>query len=57
MKKKTKKLTLHRESLVQLGLPEPNLEPVAGGYSLRCYTTPYYVSCDASCGATCTDFC
>ncbi|MFP5287025.1 MAG: class I lanthipeptide [Thermoanaerobaculia bacterium] len=50
MKKKTnqKKLTLHRESLVQLR--EPNLELVAGGYSLRCDTT-YYASC-VSCAAT-----
>ena len=45
-----KKLTLHRESLVQLQLQEPNLELVAGGYSLRCDTT-YYASC-VSCAAT-----
>jgi len=51
MKKKTnrKKLTLHRESLVQL-VREPNLELVAGGESLHCDTT-YYASC-VSCGAT-----
>jgi hypothetical protein len=57
MKKKTanqKKLTLRRESLVQLR--EPNLEPVAGGYSLYCDTT-YYASC-ASCAATvCSAIC
>lgn len=43
-----KKLTLHRETLIQLR--EPNLELVAGGYSLRCDTT-YYASC-VSCAAT-----
>ena len=54
MKKKSKKLTLSRETLVQL--PKPNLELAAGGYSLRCDTT-YYASC-VSCAATvCTAKC
>lgn len=50
MKKKTnqKKLTLHRETLVQLR--EPTLELVAGGYSMRCDTT-YYATC-VSCAAS-----
>lgn len=49
-KKKTpqKKLTLNRETLVQLR--EPSLQLAAGGYSLRCDTT-YYASC-VSCAAT-----
>lgn len=51
MKKKMtnqKKLTLHRETLVQLR--EPNLELAAGGVTLRCDTT-YYASCN-TCAAT-----
>lgn len=57
MKKKRKKLTLHRESLIQL-LREPNLQPVVGGVTLRtCPTTPQDVTCDRSCGALCTEVC
>lgn len=47
-KKKSKKLMLNRETLVQLR--EPNLQLVAGGETLRCDTT-YYASC-VSCRAT-----
>lgn len=54
MKKKTKKLTLHRETLVQLR--ELNLELVAGGYSLRCDTT-YYASCASCAYSNCVNEC
>ena len=43
-----KKLTLNRETLVQLR--EPSLQQAAGGVTLRCDTT-YYASCN-TCAAT-----
>jgi hypothetical protein len=53
-KKKNRKLTLHRETLVKLR--EPNLELVAGGATLRCDTT-YYASCGTCDATNCSDPC